>query len=216
MFPCNRLEEITSNPSDFKLLEVMPLAKNMHCYDMQLVGDEVDVIVTDVETTGYSSEKDKMIELGAVKCLFSPTKKQITKVVSALSQLESPGFALPEEIINITGITDDVLDGQSFDDDEVNEFFSGDPIVIAHNAKFDRNFIEKRFGKLKNLRWGCSIKDINWSELGFEGNKLEYLNLKLGYFYDGHRATTDCLAVLQLLFSEPPAQEGVLLTSPRN
>ena len=40
---------------------------------------------------------------------------------------------------------------------------------------------------------------------GYEGSKLEYLNFKLGYFYDGHRAIVDCWATINLLINEKGA-----------
>jgi len=66
---------------------------------------------------------------------------------------------------------------------------------VAHNAAFDRSFFDKRFPELNDKSWACSIKGINLRGLGYEGSKLEYLLLKEGWFYEGHRASIDCLAV---------------------
>lgn len=209
MFPINRLDEIKNNPQNFRLIETLPINENtlLPFSLSEPVGDERPLVILDVETTGFDNQSDKMIELGCVKCLYSPSTKRITQVVDTLSMLECPGVKLPEIIVEITGITDEDLAGHTFDDEKVVTFFENDPVVIAHNAKFDRGFFESRFPTLKRLEWGCSIKDIDWRALGFEGNKLEYLLLKLGYFYTGHRATVDCFAVLCLLANQPLAQK---------
>ncbi|MCV6022403.1 DNA polymerase III subunit epsilon, partial [Escherichia coli] len=82
-------------------------------------------------------------------------------------------------------------------------WLSDDPLVVAHNAQFDRPFFEKRFAALGHLSWACSASGIDWKALGFESRKLEYLLLRLGWFYEGHRAATDCLAMAWLFHLLP-------------
>jgi len=87
-------------------------------------------------------------------------------------------------------------------------------IIICHNASFDRNFMElqtpKHFSQLiQSKAFACSSRGVKWSELGFEGAKLEYLNLKMGYFYDGHRALIDCWATLNLFVQRPEAFDAL-------
>ena len=72
-------------------------------------------------------------------------------------------------------------------------------IVIAHNARFDRPFVEERLADFKSIDWGCSLADINWEEESVEGLKLEYIAYKYGFFYEGHRATMDCQAGIEIL-----------------
>jgi len=45
------------------------------------------------------------------------------------------------------------------------------------------------------------MSQIGWREFGFESTKLEYLALKSGFFFDGHRAAFDCFAGIELLAS---------------
>lgn len=51
---------------------------------------------------------------------------------------------------------------------------------------------------------------MNWRADGFESEKLEYLLLKNGYCYNGHRAATDCLAMVQLFAVVPNALHELL------
>ena len=70
-------------------------------------------------------------------------------------------------------------------------------LVIAHNAEFDRKFAEKAFDVFTMKVWACSMTQILWAEESFESPKLEYLAMKSGFFYDGHRAAVDCNAAIQ-------------------
>ena len=57
--------------------------------------------------------------------------------------------------------------------------------------------------------WACPMTQIPWKQELFEGMKLEYLSMKSGFFYDAHRAETDCHAGVELL-SKPLPQSGTL------
>ena len=109
------------------------------------------------------------------------------------------------EIQELTHITDDMVKGRHFDEDRVAAMLAGRPLVIAHNAAFDRPFFDRRFPALSDLSWGCSLKEVNWDALGSNGTKLEYLNLSRGWFYNAHRAYVDCLALIWIMHIEPEA-----------
>lgn len=72
-------------------------------------------------------------------------------------------------------------------------------IVVAHNAGFDRKWIERRFPGAKGLAWACSMADVAWDRFGFDGRKLGFLGMQCGFFYDAHRAEVDVDAVVALL-----------------
>jgi len=126
-----------------------------------LVGDEIKIVILDTETTGFDSSAEKIIELGLVSVLFSPSLMKITMISDVASMYEYPGKPIPEVI---TGITDDMVAGRSLDEDRVAEFLWDDPLVIAHHAGFDRPFFEKRFPGYSNLRWACSIKGVDCAQ----------------------------------------------------
>ncbi|MEY4420825.1 MAG: hypothetical protein RLZZ498_1421, partial [Pseudomonadota bacterium] len=103
--------------------------------------------------------------------------------------------------------------GQHIDDARVAAFVKDASVVIAHNASFDRPFVEARWPLFAQLDWACSIKDIDWKEEGFGSAKLEYLLSTQGYFYEAHRAEADCWALLELLNQVlPQSQQTALLT----
>jgi hypothetical protein len=72
-------------------------------------------------------------------------------------------------------------------------------LVIAHNAGFDRRFLERLIPGFANNAWACSINEIDWAAEGISGTKLFYLLAQYGLFHDGHRAGSDCLALLEIL-----------------
>jgi DNA polymerase-3 subunit epsilon len=65
----------------------------------------------------------------------------------------------------------------------------------------------------ETLNWGCSIKDIDWREEGFGSAKLEYLLSTQGFFYEAHRAETDCWALIELLNQVLPQSQQTALLS---
>lgn len=214
-FPLSRMDEVKSAPQDYRLLERVPLTKAAltgHYALSEPVGDEKRMVILDTETTGMSYEQDRIIELGMVTVSYSPSEMRVTAIENVVSLYEDPDRPIPELITRITGITDDQVKGKRIDDGIVEGVMAGDPspLVVAHNAKFDRAFFDLRFPQMRQLPWACSASQVNWSERGFEGHKLEYLLLKSGYFYDGHRASTDCLAMAWLFHLRPDVFANLL------
>ena len=166
-------------------------------------------LVVDVETTGVDRASDVIIELGIVRFTYDAVTGQPVEVLAAESFLEDPGRPLTQEIIDLTGITDDMVRGQRIPDDDVAALLDGVGIVLAHNASFDRPFVERRLPAFRDVHWGCTQRDIDWRALGVGSHSLEYLVYRhLGAFFDGHRAVDDCRATLALLAT--PTEGGVL------
>jgi DNA polymerase-3 subunit epsilon len=96
------------------------------------------VVYVDIETTGISATKAKIIEIGAIRV--------DNGLVSEYKTLVNPGSNLPHYISKITGIQDSDLSGAPYFDeiaDELNSFLSG-AVFIAHNVRFDYSFIKRQ------------------------------------------------------------------------
>ena len=104
-----------------------------------------DYVIFDIETTGLSPETEMITEIGAVKMVGG-------RVVDKFSQLIDPKRPIPQNIVELTGITDEMVAGKPEISEVLPEFlnFCGkDTIIVAHNAKFDMSFIRawaKRLG----------------------------------------------------------------------
>ena len=168
-------------------------------------------VILDTETTGFNCNKDVLIELGMIKFEYDEQTGRVFNVVGTFDQLEAPSFPIPPSSTLIHGITDQMVEGKKIDDVALNEFLKGVEIVIAHNAQFDRPFTEKRFPTFVKKRWGCSLDQINWKREGIGSVKLEYLAYHYGFFYDAHRASEDCRALLEVLQHPLPASGEIAL-----
>jgi len=103
--------------------------------DQDMAFDE-EYVAFDLETTGLSNERDRIIEIGAV--IMKNGKEQ-----ARYQTFVDPGCKLTQEIIDLTGITDDLLVDAPKIEEALPKFleFVGDRVLVAHNAKFDTGFI---------------------------------------------------------------------------
>jgi DNA polymerase-3 subunit epsilon len=96
--------------------------------------------------------------------------------------------------------------GLRIDDAAVTALVQQADLVVAHNAGFDRPFVEARLPVFASKSWNCSFMGIDWKKEGSGSAKLEFLASERGWFYDAHRAQVDCHALLQVLAS--PLADG--------
>ncbi|MBD9375514.1 3'-5' exonuclease [Rhizobium sp. ARZ01] len=164
-------------------------------------------VIIDTETTGLSSRKDEIIEIGAVAFSFDETG-MIGEVTDVYGGLRQPSGPIPADITRLTGITDAMVAGQAIDFDRLNALVKPADLIIAHNAGFDRPFCETLSAVFADKAWACSVSEVDWQARGFEGTKLGYLIGQAGYFHDGHRAVDDCFALLEVLDRKDQGQVG--------
>ncbi len=170
-------------------------------------------IVLDTETTGLNVESDAVIELGMLVFEFDPVTGRVHRVVDVFDELEDPGRPIPPESMAVHHISDEMVKGKRIQDAVVEALVASATVVIAHNAPFDRPFVEKRWPVFADKHWACSIRDVDWKSEGVSSAKLEYLLQLQGVFYEAHRAETDCWALLKLLsLVLPHSQQTVMLT----
>lgn len=100
-------------------------------------GLPVDYVALDTETTGLHADRDRIIEIGAVKV-------RGRQVVDRFSMLVDPGCVLDARIVELTGITDSMLKGQPGIVQALPAFWSwvGDDPLVGHNLHFDMGFLE--------------------------------------------------------------------------
>ncbi|MFM8865435.1 MAG: 3'-5' exonuclease [Limnohabitans sp.] len=157
------------------------------------------VIVLDTETTGLDAKSERIIELAMLSVLVDTATGHPVGQVTTYESFEDPGKPIPQAITGITGIDDTMVRGQRIDDARVAELVQAADLIVAHNAGFDRPFVEARLPVFANRPWNCSFAGIDWRGQGSGSAKLEFLAHERGWFYDAHRALTDCHALLQVL-----------------
>lgn len=160
-------------------------------------------LFVDVETTGLSPEKDEIIELAMVPFTYG-IDGRIFEVEEPFQGFQEPSLPISAEITKITGINQSMVSGRHLDHAAVETMVSNADIVIAHNAGFDRKFLERFDQAFVTRPWGCSATQVDWKAEGFEGSRLGYLLYHAGYFYDQHRALNDCYAAIELLSMSLP------------
>jgi DNA polymerase-3 subunit epsilon len=157
--------------------------------------------VVDVETSGLDPDEDAITELAIRRFRFDE-QGRLVKLDKCYSWLEDPGRPLSEDVVKITGITDDMVRGQSIDDDQATKLLRSASVVISHNAAFDRPFVDRRLPAANGLPWACSCEGIDWKTFGFNGRALGWLLAQRGWFHEAHRAVADVDALITLLAEE--------------
>ena len=116
---------------------------------------EQTYVVFDFETTGFNAGgADSIIEIGAVKIKDG-------NIVEKYDELINPGRPLPQKIVEITNITDAMLEDKDNEENAIKRFikFFGDCPMVAHNAKFDVSFLEMAYKKYNLGTFNNSVID---------------------------------------------------------
>jgi DNA polymerase III epsilon subunit family exonuclease len=161
----------------------------------------------DLETTGLYPIKDKIVEIGAVRfaCTDAPGKP---KAAETFHTLVNPGMPIPQEVIAIHGITDDMVKNAPLENYAVESFlkFAGRDTLIAHNIAFDAGFIMAAVAQYKMAVPNNSLIDscllAKKFITGVENYKLETIGRRLNIRQTGyHRAMADAAVVMDVFRS---------------
>ena len=140
-----------------KLEEGQEPFKAIYGTELVMIDDEVNIVIRpnednmldqtyvvfDFETTGFNAGgADSIIEIGAVKIKDG-------MIIEKYDELINPGRPLPQKIIEVTNITDAMLEEKDNEENAVKRFVEwfGDCPMVAHNAKFDVSFLEMAYNK---------------------------------------------------------------------
>jgi DNA polymerase-3 subunit epsilon len=159
------------------------------------------VLILDTETTGLDWRAERIIELAMLAVDVDLQTGMPVGEVEVYEDFEDPGRPIPPEIIKLTGITEKDVKGQVLNEAKIKDMVSRADLIVAHNAGFDRPFVENRLDVFEHKAWACSFQGINWKAQGLGSAKLEFLCSEFGWFYDAHRAQVDCHALLRVLSS---------------
>ena len=171
---------------------------------------EESYVVFDLETTGFSPDVNKIIEIGAVKV-------EGGEIVDRFSTFVNPQVPIPFRIEQLTSIRDDmVIDAPVIDEilPKFMEFCDG-CIMVAHNADFDMSFIKKN---CENLGMECDPTIIDTVSLArvllpqLNRFKLDTVAKAVGVSLDHHHRAVDdaaCTADIFVKFIKMLHDRGV-------
>jgi DNA polymerase-3 subunit epsilon len=159
----------------------------------EILEHPLNYVILDTETTGLDSEAE-VVQIGVINI----------KGEVLLNSLVKPSISIPKEVVDIHGITDDmVADAPNFWDiyPKIEEALKWKKIII-YNADFDRRILDycceksNRFRLSLRKRSHCAMEKYayfygEWSDY-YDDYKYQSLN-------GGHNAIADCLEVLRLI-----------------
>lgn len=165
-----------------------------------------EAVVFDIETTGLSVQKCRMTEIGAVRIKGG-------KVLETFNTFVDPEQPIPEEIVKLTGITQEMVQGAPTEAEALKAFFEfvgkrtdteGEVLLIAHNADFDTGFL-----RAAALRCGYSFTNPYLDTLALarfllpdlKNHKLDTVANHYGLGDFNHHRACDDAAMLAAIYA---------------
>ena len=170
---------------------------------VESTGDDMSVLFVDVETTGLSYDNDKIIQLACRPVLIDKNSGSITRVLNRRLFYNDPGVEISDEIISLTGVTNEQVQGHKIDWGWVAKIIDKVDFVVAHNVRFDKHFIKRHMIEsdiaMPDTIWACSMSQVDWRKSCTAGKSLETLCAWHGFYYQAHDAAVDIDALMYLL-----------------
>ena len=187
------VEDHVPKDSDFKVIYGVEayLVDDLKGVVTESRGQSLDqpYVVFDIETTGFSSVKNKIIEIGAVRV-------EEGKIVSRFSEFVNPKVPIPFKIEQLTGINDQMV----MEAPEISEVlprflkFSEGAVMVAHNADFDMSFILENCRKLEMEREFTYVDTVGLARFllpGLNRFKLDTVAKALHIPLENHHRSVD-------------------------
>ena len=193
------VKEELANPKKFKCLYGTELTLVDDTVNIVIRPSELDLLSTeyvvfDTETTGFNAAGvDQMIEIGAVKIKNG-------EITDTFDELIDPKRHIPDNITEITHITDDMVMGKDDEETVTKKFldWAKDAPMVAHNAKFDISFLEMAMKKYNLGEFKNTVIDTlelsRTLDQGFARHSLSALVSRYNVEFDEeghHRADYD-------------------------
>ena len=165
-----------------------------------------EYVVFDIETTGFSPVKNRIIEIGAVKVSGG-------EIVDRFSTFVNPQTPIPFEIEKLTGIHDDMVMDSPTIETVLPEFleFCGEAVLVAHNANFDMSFIKENARRLNIPKEFTYVDTVGIARLLLPNqakHTLDAVAKTLGISLENHhRAVDDAGATAEIFVKFIPMLE---------
>ena len=192
-------------PAHYKVIfpEKLTDYNQMNLFDRSVIPDclrENTFVVFDLETTGLvniptNGRMDAITEIGAVKIIDGEIRERFTTLVN-------PERPLSEEIVKLTGITDDMVKDAPKISEVIPDFykFCEGCYLVGHNVQFDYRFIQY-YGMQEEYAFEQKTFDtlsIAQTELFLKNYKLDTIADHYGIVFNHHRACDDALTTAKI------------------
>lgn len=153
--------------------------------------------IIDIETTGGMANRDRITEIAMVKIING-------EVTDRFESLVNPERSIPTEITRITGITNAMVENapRFYEIAKTIVEFTEDSVFVAHNVRFDYNFIREEFkslGYTYSKKVLCTVKLSRKVFPGLRsyslGNLIQHFGISVA---NRHRAMDDVMATADI------------------
>jgi len=155
-------------------------------------------VVFDLETTGFSADKNRIIEIGAVKI-------ENGEITDRFSTFVNPEVPIPFRIVKLTTITDEMVKDAPVISEILPKFleFCEGAVLVAHNAKFDTGFIRENCKRLGIPYDYTAVDTVGISRVLFPDSKkhtLDVLCKRMGVSLENHHRAVDDAEATAMIF----------------
>jgi DNA polymerase III subunit epsilon len=160
------------------------------------------VAYVDTETTGLSSNLDRIIEIAIVLAEVDWDTGAILRRLDHYQDLQDPGCRIPAEAMAVHGITDAMVRGHRIDRLRIEALLAEADICLAHNSGFDKGFVAQVVPTVSELIWGCTCRGIPWMRFfpALRSTSLQSLSTFFGSEKGtAHRAMGDVETTMNLV-----------------
>jgi DNA polymerase III subunit epsilon len=185
-------------------LKTKNLVWNCICWGCEMLTHK-HILIFDFETSGLSPKTSQIIELGAILLERKETGYQIKDTLSFLIRCPYP---LPEKIVEITHITDEMLASEGINETEafqqLDAFYDQHALLVAYNIQFDLGFLEALFKKYKGHSFQITNDILDVMAIYKDRQKFPHRLDNAVSLYgiqipNTHRALDDVKATLEVL-----------------
>ncbi len=154
------------------------------------------ILIVDTETTGLT-HGDEIVEFAG---LLLERQGDRLRQIGRYDGLREPGCRINPHAEAAHGLSMSKLRGQRLDMSAVSDLFTLCDVAVAHNAPFDRRFLDTLIPESRSCHWLCSCRGIAWKSHGMPNGRLQDLLAHHGIDPGrAHRAMSDVVALAKLL-----------------
>ncbi len=159
-----------------------------------------EFVVFDYETTGFSPINERITEIGAVLIKNG-------EIVDTFSSLVNPHKSIPQRVVEVTGITDEMVKDAPDEQEIFPKFleFCGNRLMVAHNAPFDISFTKAAADRLSLSFHNPYFDTVPMARAllpDIKNHKLDTVAEALGLGDFNHHRAVDDSTMLAMIFTK--------------